>query len=106
MPTQTLERYQKNKTASKLVSWRFNQKSRTVPEGKNLRIEVLAPAMVHWTPDDWQTTNDSKTIDTGLGVHYVDLPTNRLSPDSKMVFKIGRASCRERVWITDVNDLG
>ena len=86
MPTQTVERYQKNKTASKLVSWRFNQKSRTVPEGKNLRIEVLAPAMVHWTPDDWQTTNDSKTIDTGLGVHYVDLPTNRLSPDSKIVF--------------------
>src|SRR5437867_11623267 len=41
--------------------------------------------MVHWTPDDWQTTNDSKTIDTGLGVHYVDLPTNRLSPDSKIV---------------------
>ena len=86
MPTQTVERYQKNKTTSKLVSWRFNQKSRTVPEGKNLRIEVLAPAMVHWTPDDWQTTNDSKTIDTGLGVHYVDLPTNRLSPDSKIVF--------------------
>ncbi len=74
MPTQTVERYQKNKTTSKLVSWR------------NLRIEVLAPAMVHWTSDDWQTTNDSKTIDTGLGVHYVDLPTNRLSPDSKIVF--------------------
>ena len=86
MPTQTVERYQKNKTASKLVSWRFNQKTRTVPEGKNLRIEVLAPAMVHWTPDDWQTTNDSKTIDTGLGVHYVDLSTNRLSPGSKIVF--------------------
>src|SRR2546428_2851363 len=86
MPKQTVERYQKNKTTSKLVSWRFNQKSRTVPEGKNLRIEVLAPAMVHWTFDDWQTTNDSKTIDTGLGVHHVDLPTNRLSPDSKIVF--------------------
>src|SRR5437867_13287287 len=85
MPTQTLERYQKNKTASKLVSWRFNQKSRTVPEGKNLRTEVLAPAMIHWTPDDRQTTNYSKTIDTGLGDHYVDMPTNRHSPDSTIV---------------------
>src|SRR5881296_2170755 len=86
MPTQTVERYQKNETASKLVSWRFNQKRRTIPFGKILTIEVPAPATVHWSDDDWRTTANSKTTDTGLGIHYVDLPTSGLSPASNILF--------------------
>jgi len=86
MPSQTVTRYQANKTSSKLSAWRFNQKIRTIPSGKSLRIEVLASALVHWTSDNWQTANDTKTIDTGLGVHYVDLPATKLSPDSNIVF--------------------
>ncbi|HYY92046.1 MAG TPA: glucan 1,4-alpha-glucosidase, partial [Candidatus Dormibacteraeota bacterium] len=86
MPPQTVARYQKNMTASKVASWRFNQKIRTVLEGKNLRIETLAPALVHWSGDNWHTTTDSKTIDTGLGAHYVDLPTNTLSAGSNVCF--------------------
>ncbi|MBO0889028.1 glucan 1,4-alpha-glucosidase, partial [Candidatus Bathyarchaeota archaeon] len=86
MPPQTVARYQKSKTCSKIGSWRFNQKIRTVPEGKSLRIETLAPAVVHWSLNDWKTTADSKTIDTGLGLHYVDLPSNKLSPRTNIVF--------------------
>ncbi len=85
-PPQTVARYQRGKTLSKFGSWRFNQKTATVPEGKILRVEVLVPVLVHWSDDNWQTTKDSKTIDTGLGVHYVDLPTNRLSPGANIVF--------------------
>jgi glucoamylase len=86
MPTQTVTRYQKNKTTSKLCSWRFNQKTRTIPEGKRIRIETLAPATVHWSLDNWKTASDSKTVDTGLGVHYLDLPTDRLSQGSNVIF--------------------
>jgi glucoamylase len=86
MPPQSVERYQKGKTSSKLASWRFNQKTHIIPTAKDLRIEVLAPAVVHWSLDNWTTVNDSKTIDTGLGVHYIDLPTNRLSPGSNVTF--------------------
>ena len=86
MPPQTVARYQKNKTLSKVGSWRFNQKIRAVPEGKSLRIETLAPAVVRWSFDDWKTTTDAKTVDTGLGVHYVDLPTTKLSLGTNIVF--------------------
>ncbi len=86
MPPQPVSRYQKNNTRSRVASWRFNQKCRTIPVGKILRIEALAPAMVRWSDDNWQTTNDSKSIDTGLGIHYVDLPTSRLSPESNIFF--------------------
>ncbi len=86
MPPQTVARYLSNKIKSRLSAWRFNQKIRAIPLGKNLRIEVLASAMVHWTSNNWQTASDHKTIDTGLGVHYVDLPTSKLSLDSNVVF--------------------
>ena len=86
MPPQPVARYQTNKTTSKFAPWRFNHKCRTIPLGKILRIEVLAPATVHWSDDEWRTTTDSKTSDTGLGIHFVDLPTSRLSPDSNIFF--------------------
>lgn len=85
-PPQPVARYQKSKTRSRLTAWRFNQKSRTIPQGNALRIEVLAASVVHWTADGWRTTNDSKTTDTGLGIHYVDLPTSGLSPETTITF--------------------
>ena len=86
MPPQPVARYRTSKTTSRFAAWRFNQIRRTIPFGKSLRIEVLAPATVHWSDDDWLTTTNSKTTDTGLGLHYVDLPTSGLSPASNILF--------------------
>jgi len=75
MPPQTVERYINRTTKSPHASWRFNQKRRSLPAGRTLRIESLAPAMVHWSADSWRTVNDAATQDTGIGIHRVDLPT-------------------------------
>ena len=76
MPAQTVQRYLKEQTGSSLAIWRFNHKCQTMPTGKTLRIEVLAPAVVHWSSDGWQTSHDATTKDTGLGMHVADLPTD------------------------------
>jgi len=60
---------------SGLVIWRFNQKVRTMPPGRSLRVETLAPALVHWSVDGWRTVHDTPTRDTTLGVHVADLQT-------------------------------
>jgi glucoamylase len=86
MPPQPVIRYQTKKTSWKLASWRFNQKIRTIPYERNLRIEVLVPATIHWSRDGWKTVTDSKTVDTGLGIHYADLETTGLSPGQSIVF--------------------
>ena len=86
MPPQPVIRYQAEKTGSKLAAWRFNQKIRTVPPRRNLRIEVLAPATIHWSSDGWKTVTDSKTVDSGLGIHYADLEAMGLSPGESVVF--------------------
>jgi glucoamylase len=85
-PSQTVERYIKNRTESPLAIWRFNHKCRTMPAGRTLRIEVLARAVVHWSPDGWRKVMDTETTDTGLGLHYVDLPAAEISRGGSVAF--------------------
>ena len=61
LPPQTVQRYLIEKTVSPRLVWRFNHKIRTMPAGKLLRIETLAPAVIHWTADDWHTVQDVTT---------------------------------------------
>jgi glucoamylase len=78
LPPQCVTRYLEKKITSPRVAWRFSHRLRTMPAGKLLRVEVRAPAVVHWSVDDWQTTDDTHTTDTDFGLHVVDLPTNEL----------------------------
>ncbi len=75
MPPQTFERYVAQKTGSTRAFWRFNYQCRTIPAGSTLRIETLVPAMIHWSSDNWRTTDDTNTQPSGLCMHYADLPT-------------------------------
>jgi len=85
-PAQTAKRYQVEKRKAVYWSWRFNNKCRSIPQGKMLRIALLAPAMVHWSDDGWRTTHDVETAESGIGVHFADLPTDRLPSGREVVF--------------------
>ncbi len=85
-PPQTVKRYQVEKPVRKIFGWRFNNKSRTIPRNKTLRIVMLSPAVVHWSIDDWKTAHDTETRDTGLGIHTLDLPTASLPGGGQAVF--------------------
>ncbi len=74
MPPQTQERYLTRKTVSPFQTWRFDNQRKTVAAGKKLRIEVMAPAVISWTDDDWGSKNDLRTKDTGIGLFIADLP--------------------------------
>jgi glucoamylase len=86
MPPQTSARYLEARTVSGRVAWRFNHKVRQMEAGKTLRIEVLARAVVHWSMDEWRTVRDAATVDSGLGIHYVDLPTTGRGPATRILF--------------------
>jgi glucoamylase len=79
MPPQTVRRYREQRRVSRLSVWRFNHKIRAMAPGRVLRIEALAPAVVHWSVDGWNSVNDTPTADTGIGMFCVDLPTERLA---------------------------
>jgi glucoamylase len=86
MPAQTMRRYQVEKTGSPHCFWRFSQKVRKMQAGKILRIEALASCSVHWSSDGWRGVNDFESLDSGLGVHFADLPTAGLPVGAAIVF--------------------
>jgi glucoamylase len=84
LPPQTVQRYLTEKTISPRMVWRFNHKIRAIPTGKILRIETLAPAVIHWSADDWKTIQDVTSHDVGLGIHIADLAIKAL-PDGQHI---------------------
>lgn len=86
MPSQTRERYLVNKTPSNIFIWNFNNQYRYIPKGKVLRIQSLHPAVIKWTSDNWASSKEVRTLDSGIGVHFADLQTSDLGHDSQIMF--------------------
>ena len=84
LPPQTVQRYLTENTVSPRMVWRFNHKIRSMPSGKILRIETMAPVVIHWSADDWNTVQDVTAHDVGLGIHIADLSTEAI-PEGKQV---------------------
>ena len=61
-----------------LEIWTFRHRSRRVPAGRSLRIITNAPARIHWSADDWKSTNDLDTAPAGFSeIHFADLPLSQ-----------------------------
>lgn len=86
MPPHTVQRYQLDQVVSTTLVWRFNHKVRSIPTGYNLRVEVLAPALVYFSFDAWNTVQSVASRDSSLGIHLVDLETARLAAGRRVIF--------------------
>jgi glucoamylase len=104
MPAVTVERYLQQKTRGRHVCWHADQRWRAMPCGKVLRVELSAPAEVHWTSDGWSTTQPVRTRDTGLGLHVADLPTERLAAGATVAFRVAPADNDLETYQVDVVD--
>ncbi len=85
-PPQTVQRYVKEKHPSAYAPWRFNHKIRSIKKGLKLRIEVLAPSVIHWSSDGWRNVHDTQTIDTLLGLHVADIDVSEVNEDGNILF--------------------
>jgi glucoamylase len=85
-PRQTVDRYLVRHTTSDRIIWRFNNNLRTIPVNHVLRVETLAPAVVRWSADGWQTAQEISTRDTTLGIHVSDLDTRSLRRGDRVHF--------------------
>jgi glucoamylase len=86
MPPQTARRYTDGKHEVHVQSWRMNAKIKNVVEGRRLRLELLEPATVRWSLDNWRAVNDVTTMATGFGTHICDLPTQNLRANEVVKF--------------------
>ncbi len=63
------KRYIEDHVITDTQVWTFKQQLLEFHLGKPLRIEVYAPARLHWTLDNWTTVCDTELADAGLGVY-------------------------------------
>ena len=86
MPPQPVERYQIEQKTADFMIWTFQQQRTRLSEGKKLRLDLWSRARVRWTASDWETFEDSQTVDTGIGVHYAMLPIASLKRGRRVIF--------------------
>jgi glucoamylase len=69
------------------ATWRFTAPRPEFPAGRPLRLEVLAPATIHWSMDGGDSWTDLPARETGLGVWIADLAgTADLPPGAAVDF--------------------
>ncbi len=88
MPPQPVHRYLIGKTGSPYAVWRFNHNCTGITSSKILRVETLSPAVIHWSPDDWRSVQDTPTRDGGVGLHIAELPTDALPAGAVVRFTL------------------
>ncbi|MEO8569598.1 MAG: glucan 1,4-alpha-glucosidase [Ginsengibacter sp.] len=97
MPLHTRERYIQNKTKVDWETWSFEYRCNSISKKKWLRIETLSSAIVRWSIDNWKTTNETTTRDTGLGIHFADVHTGATNPGNMLfTFYWQDAQCWEQ----------
>jgi glucoamylase len=87
-PPQTVERYVKQRTASAFQIWTIEEQRGRLRPGKNLRIDLAAPAVIAWSIDDWGSSSHTATVDSGVGLHYAVLHVSHASTGSRIRFRI------------------
>jgi hypothetical protein len=77
-PPRVRDRYHGNIPRRRWVAWSFRLKRRSIPRGFPLRLLLNAPATVHWGRSGWQDIKETETRDSGLSVHWAELPITDL----------------------------
>ena len=54
--------------------WKPNRQVQTVPAGTLPRIQATSPFLLHWSSDEWQHSNDTRSQETAIGIEFVDIP--------------------------------
>jgi glucoamylase len=86
MPEPTAKRYIENVSKPKLFDWTFRNKLSWIPLGLDLRISLFDPAKIIWTSDQWESREELDTRDSGLGIHFADIKTDKMKEGSTIIF--------------------
>src|SRR5208282_3074841 len=72
---EVFERYASKRRAEPAREiWKFNRRPPTIPSGASLRVIANQPFRLRVSDDDWSTHSDRDSSETGLSLHFVDLP--------------------------------
>ena len=86
MPAQTVRRYVQAENTARVTPWRPGFQPDRLDPGRALRIELPRPSVVLWSKDDWASSAERRTADTGLGVHTAEIAWEECGGALELVF--------------------
>ncbi len=89
---QAEKRYQREHRTASFQIWTPDQRRGWITPGKDLRIDLPAPARVCWTAGKYN--GEAETTDSGLGLHCATLPTRDLPPGAVLRVILWRGTKR------------
>ena len=93
-PPRTWARYRGKRPQLGYAVWQPRQPVRELPAGRELRLLLPEPALVHWGENGWQNPQDVAAEDWGLG-HVVCLPTQHLAAGESIEFTLYRRDLKQ-----------
>ncbi len=69
-----------------MVVWCQHAPIVDLPAGAGLLIALPRPIRLHWGVDGWNRVADAQSVDTGLGVHIVELDAATLTSAERVDF--------------------
>ena len=69
----------KRGTRKRLEVWKQIRHVRFMRPGEILRVQGDAPFTLHWSGDNWKTTQDTHSSQNTLQINYVDVPDSAMS---------------------------
>ena len=66
--------------------WKFNRQVQKVAPATRLRVQADKPFQLHLTNDEWQSSTDTRSTATALGIHFVDIPVPQQSGRIQFTF--------------------
>ena len=85
-PEALWRRYGGRRPDPKYAIWTSRTPISAIRERQIVRICLTGPARVHFGTDGWRRVADLVTIDSGLGLHYADMPTEQLTRGQQIDF--------------------
>ncbi len=86
MPAQTVRRYVQAQNVARVTPWRPGFQPDRLDHGRALRIELPRPSVVLWSKDDWASSAERRTTDTGLGLHAAEIAWDECGDAQAVVF--------------------
>jgi glucoamylase len=83
---QTEERYLRQQRTASFQIWTPEQRRGWLTPGKDLRLDLPAPARLSWSSGRWN--GQARTMDSSFGLHTVTLPAHELTPGALLRIKL------------------
>jgi len=80
------KRYVVKKAKSSLTAWKKNKPIKRMKASDTLRIITFAPAILHWSKNNWETVQDDRLLPPGIDLFYIDIPRGTLKSGDVFVF--------------------